>query len=30
MYGLIGKMTATPGQRDAVAALLLEGIGSTS
>lgn len=25
MYGLIGKMTATPGQRDALAAILLEG-----
>ena len=24
MYGLIGKMTAVPGQRDALAALLLE------
>ena len=24
MYGLIGKMTAVPGQRDAVASLLLE------
>jgi quinol monooxygenase YgiN len=24
MYGLIGKMTATPGQRDALAAVLLE------
>lgn len=23
MYGLIGKMTATPGQRDALAAILL-------
>jgi len=28
MYGLIGKMTATPGQRDALAAILLEGTGS--
>lgn len=27
MYGLIGKMTATPGQRDALAAILLEGTG---
>jgi quinol monooxygenase YgiN len=25
MYGLIGKMTAAPGQRDALAAILLEG-----
>jgi quinol monooxygenase YgiN len=25
MYGLIGKMSAAPGQRDALAALLLEG-----
>lgn len=25
MYGLIGKMTATPGQRDALAAILLSG-----
>ena len=25
MYGLIGKMTATPGQRDALLAVLLEG-----
>ena len=25
MYGLIGKMTATPGQRDALAAILLGG-----
>jgi len=25
MYGLIEKMTATPGQRDALAAILLEG-----
>jgi quinol monooxygenase YgiN len=25
MYGLIGKMTTVPGQRDAFAALLLEG-----
>lgn len=28
MYGLIGKMTATPGQRDAFAAILLEGMGA--
>jgi quinol monooxygenase YgiN len=28
MYGLIGKMTATPGQRDALAAILLQGTGS--
>lgn len=27
MYGLIGKMSATPGQRDALAAILLEGTG---
>jgi len=26
MYGLIGRMTATPGQRDRLAAILLEGI----
>jgi quinol monooxygenase YgiN len=26
MYGLIGKMRATPGQRDAVISILLEGI----
>ncbi|MET0281556.1 MAG: putative quinol monooxygenase [Steroidobacteraceae bacterium] len=25
MYGLIGKMKATPGQRDALVAILLEG-----
>lgn len=25
MYGLIGKMLATPGQRDALVAILLEG-----
>ena len=25
MYGLIGKMLATPGQRDALVALMLEG-----
>jgi quinol monooxygenase YgiN len=25
MYGLIGKITATPGQQDALAAILLEG-----
>lgn len=25
MYGLIGKMTAVPGQRDALAAILLDG-----
>ena len=25
MYGLIGKMNATPGQRDALIAILLEG-----
>lgn len=28
MYGLIGKMTAAPGQRDALAAILLEGLNS--
>jgi quinol monooxygenase YgiN len=27
MYGLIGKMVVTPGQRDALVALLLEGAG---
>jgi quinol monooxygenase YgiN len=27
MYGLIGKMTAVAGQRDAMIAVLLEGIG---
>ncbi len=26
MYGLIGKMTANPGQRDALIAVLLEGV----
>lgn len=26
MYGLIGKMTAVPGQRDALIAILLEGV----
>ncbi|MCB0104731.1 MAG: antibiotic biosynthesis monooxygenase [Caldilineaceae bacterium] len=26
MYGLIGKMSAAPGQRDALVAILLEGI----
>lgn len=26
MYGLIGKMNAVPGQRDALAAVLLEGL----
>lgn len=26
MYGLIGKMTATQGQRDALSAILLEGL----
>ena len=26
MYGLIGKMTAVPGQRDALIAVLLEGV----
>ena len=29
MYGLIGKMTATPGQRDALTAVLLENLGTT-
>lgn len=28
MYGLIGKMRATPGQREALLALLLEGTGA--
>jgi quinol monooxygenase YgiN len=28
MYGLIGKVTTTAGQRDAFAAILLEGTGS--
>jgi quinol monooxygenase YgiN len=28
MYGLIGKMTAVSGQRDALAAVLLEGTGA--
>ena len=27
MYGLIGKMMATPGQRDALASILVEGVG---
>jgi quinol monooxygenase YgiN len=27
MYGLIGKMTAAPGQRDALVAILLAGTG---
>jgi quinol monooxygenase YgiN len=26
MYGLIGKMTAVPGQRDTLIAILLEGV----
>ena len=26
MYGLIGKMTATPGQRDALVSILLDGV----
>jgi len=26
MYGLIGKMTAAPGQRDALAAILVDGV----
>jgi len=28
MYGLIGKMTALPGQRDALTAILLENLGT--
>lgn len=28
MYGLIGRMTATPGQRDALTTLLLENLGT--
>lgn len=28
MYGLIGRMIATPGQRDELAAILLEGTGA--
>lgn len=28
MYGLIGKMTATPGNRDALVSILLEGTGA--
>ena len=28
MYGLIGKMSAVPGQRDTLAAILLESTGS--
>ena len=28
MYGLIGRMTATPGQRDALIGILLEGTGA--
>jgi quinol monooxygenase YgiN len=28
MYGMIGKMVATPGDRDALIALLLEGTGA--
>lgn len=28
MYGLIGKMKAKPGQRDALIAILLDGIGA--
>lgn len=27
MYGLIGKMRAVPGQRDALIAILLDGVG---
>jgi quinol monooxygenase YgiN len=27
MYGLIGRMTAVPGRRDALVAILLEGVG---
>ena len=28
MYGLIGKMNAVPGKRDALAAILMEGTGT--
>jgi quinol monooxygenase YgiN len=28
MYGLIGKMTAVPGQRDALVAILIDGVAS--
>ena len=28
MFGLIGKISATPGQRDALASILLEGTGA--
>ena len=28
MYGLIGKMSATPGQREALAAILIDGLSS--
>src|SRR5690606_10430546 len=28
MFGLIGKMTAVPGQRDALVAIMLDGIGA--
>lgn len=28
MYGLIGKMTAMPGQRDALTAILLDNLGT--
>ncbi|HET7024615.1 MAG TPA: antibiotic biosynthesis monooxygenase family protein [Gemmatimonadales bacterium] len=28
MYGLIGKVTATPGQRDALVKILLSGAGA--
>jgi quinol monooxygenase YgiN len=28
MYGLIGKITAVPGQRDALAAILMDGTGA--
>ena len=28
MYGLIGRMTAIPGQRDALTAILLESLGT--
>lgn len=30
MYGLIGRMSAQPGRRDALAAILLEGTGEMS
>jgi quinol monooxygenase YgiN len=30
MYGLIGKITAVPGQRDALASILIDGTGGMS